>query len=64
MGPELFSHDTAGEAEFLEFGEQVKVRFELMTYSESEGTAGRQGVTVKGKAICSRGEFPAVLSAG
>jgi hypothetical protein len=48
----MFSHDTEGTAEFIEFGEQVRVRFEFKTYNKSEGTEGRQGVTVKGEAVC------------
>jgi hypothetical protein len=48
----MFSHDTQGTAEFVKFGEQVKVRFEFQTFDASDGTAGRQSVTVKGKAVC------------
>ena len=54
-----FSFDTKGEAEFLEFGEQVRVRFEFQTYSKSEGAEDRQMVTVRGAAVCPRGDaFP------
>ena len=57
IGPKMrFSHDTEGEAEFLEFGEQVKVRFEFATYDKSEGKEGRAKVTVKGEAVCPRGD--------
>ena len=52
----LFSHDTQGEAEFLEFGDQVKVRFEFTTYDKSEGKSDRAQVTVKGEAVCDRGD--------
>ena len=52
----LFSHDTQGEAEFLEFGDQVKVRFEFTAYDKSEGKEGRAQVTVKGEAVCDRGD--------
>ena len=51
-----FSFDTKGEAEFLEFGEQVRVRFEFQTYSKSEGAEDRQMVTVRGAAVCARGD--------
>ena len=54
-GP-AFSHDTKGEAEFLEFGEQVKVRFEFQVADKSEGEEGRQVVTVRGEAVCPRGD--------
>jgi len=47
-----FSHDTEGTAEFIEFGEQVRVRFEFQVFDESEGAEGRRGVTVQGEAIC------------
>ena len=53
QGSNMFSHDTKGTAEFVEFGEQVKVRFECQTFDSSDGTEGRQGVTVKGEAVCS-----------
>ena len=56
FGGGLFSHDTQGEAEFLEFGEQVKVRFQFTTYDKSEGKDGRRTVTVKGEAVCPRGD--------
>ena len=52
-----FSYDTKGTAEFIEFGEQVKVRFEFETFDESEGTEGRRRVTVKGEAICVRADI-------
>lgn len=52
-----FSYDTKGTAEFIEFGEQVKVRFEFETFDESEGTAGRRRVIVKGEAICVRADI-------
>ena len=52
----LFSHDTQGEAEFLEFGDQVKVRFEFTAYDKSEGNEDRAQVTVKGEAVCDRGD--------
>jgi len=48
----LFSHDTKGTAEFVEFGERVKVRFEFQTFDKSDGSEGRRGVTVKGEAVC------------
>jgi len=48
----LFSHDTKGTAEFIEFGERIKVRFEFQTFDESDGTEGRRGVTVSGEAVC------------
>lgn len=48
----MFSHDTQGTAEFVEFGEQVKVRFEFQTFDGTGGTEGRQSVTVKGEAVC------------
>ncbi len=48
----LFSHDTRGTAEFVEFGERVKVRFEFQTFDKSDGSEGRRGVTVKGEAVC------------
>ena len=56
FGGGLFSHDSKGEAEFLELGEQVRVRFEFTTYDKSEGKDGRRVVTVKGEAVCSRGD--------
>jgi hypothetical protein len=49
---ERFSHDTKGTVEFIEFGEQVRVRFEFQVFDSSEGREGRQGVTVKGEAVC------------
>ena len=52
----LFSHDTQGEAEFLEFGDQIKVRFEFTAYDKSEGKEDRAQVTVKGEAVCDRGD--------
>ena len=52
-----FSHDTKGTAEFIEFGEQVKVRFEFEVFDESEGTETRQRVTVKGEAVCARADI-------
>ena len=48
----MFSQDTQGTAEFVEFGEQVKVRFEFHAFDGSDGTEGRQSVTVKGEAVC------------
>ncbi len=48
----LFSHDTKGTVEFVEFGERIKVRFEFQTFDESDGTGGRRGVTVTGEVIC------------
>ena len=48
----MFSHDTNGTAEFIEFGEQVRVRFEFQVFDGSEGSEGRQAVTVKGEAVC------------
>ena len=56
FGGGLFSHDTKGEAEFLEFGEQVRVRFQFTTYDKSEGEDGRRMVTVKGEAVCPLGD--------
>ena len=56
FGGGLFSHDTKGEAEFLEFGEQVKLRFQFTTYDKSEGKEGRRTVTVEGEAVCPRGD--------
>ncbi|MBV1918098.1 MAG: hypothetical protein KUG65_08575 [Sphingomonadaceae bacterium] len=47
----IFSHDTVGTAEFTEVGEQLKLRFEFQTFSESEGKEGRQSATVKGEAV-------------
>ena len=47
-----FSHDTKGEAEFLEFGERIQVRFEFQTYDKSEGSEGRKMVAVSGMAVC------------
>jgi len=52
-----FSHDTEGSAEFLEFGERVKVRFEFQTFDASEGSEGRRGVSVKGEAVCDRADI-------
>ncbi len=52
-----FSHDTRGTAEFTEFGEQVKVRFEFEVFDETEGTEGRRRVTVTGEAICARADI-------
>ena len=46
-----FSHDTNGTVEFVEIGDQVRVRFEFQTYDTGEGRLGRQGVTVKGEAV-------------
>ena len=57
VGDEVFSYDTAGEAEFLEFGEQIRVHFEFTTYSASERDPERKSVTVKGKAVVPRGGF-------
>jgi len=51
-----FSHDTKGTAEFIEFGEQVKVRFEFETFDQGEGSEGRRRVTVKGEAVCARAD--------
>lgn len=52
-----FSHDTKGTAEFIEFGEQVRVRFEFEVFDGSEGTEGRRRVTVTGEAICARADI-------
>jgi hypothetical protein len=52
-----FSHDTKGTAEFIEFGEQVKVRFEFETFDQSEGSEGRRRVTVKGEVVCARADI-------
>lgn len=49
---DMFSHDTEGTAEFIEFGEQVRFRFEFQVFDSSEGSEGRRGVTVKGEAVC------------
>ena len=56
VGAHTFSYDTKGEAEFLEFGDQVKVRFHFQTADKSEGEAGRRVVTVRGTAVCPRGD--------
>ncbi len=50
----MFSHDTKGSADFIEFGEKVKVHFKFQVFDKSEGTVGRQGVTVEGEAVCDR----------
>ena len=52
-----FSHDTSGTAEFLEFGEQVRVRFEFQTFDSDEGAEGRKGVTIRGEAVCDRADI-------
>lgn len=57
VGDEVFSHDTAGEAEFLEFGAQISVRFEYTTYSANDRDPDRKSVTVSGEAVVPRGEF-------
>ena len=51
-----FSHDTKGNAEFIEFGEQVRVRFEFEVFDGSEGTEDRRRVTVTGATICARAD--------
>ena len=56
VGSDLFSHDTKGVAEFLEFGDQVKVRFEFQTAETSGGSEQRRVVTVRGEAVCPRGD--------
>jgi hypothetical protein len=56
-GGSRFSHDTEGTAEFVEFGEQVRVRFEFRVFDKSEGTEGRRGVTVRGEATCARADI-------
>jgi len=48
----MFSTDTKGIAEFIEFGERVRVHFEFQVFDKSEEAEGRQGVTVKGEAVC------------
>ncbi len=48
----MFSHDTKGTAEFIEFGDRVKVRFQFQTFDESDGSEGRRGVAVGGEAVC------------
>ncbi|MCP4895376.1 MAG: hypothetical protein GY906_00240 [bacterium] len=53
----MFSHDTKGTAEFVEFGEQVKVRFEFQVSDRSEGSEERKTVTVKGEAVCERADI-------
>jgi hypothetical protein len=50
----MFSHDTKGTAEFVEFGDTVRVVFEFETFSGSEGSEDRQRVLVKGEAICAK----------
>jgi hypothetical protein len=49
---DMFSHDTKGTAEFVEFGDRVKVRFRFQTFATSDGSADRRGVTVEGEAVC------------
>lgn len=46
-----FSHDTEGTAEFTEFGDKVRVRFEFEVFDRSEGKDGRKRVLVKGEAV-------------
>jgi len=53
----MFSHDTRGTAEFVEFGEQVKVRFEFETFATSAGSEGRGRVLVRGEAVCARADI-------
>lgn len=53
----MFSHDTVGTAEFIEFGDEVKVRFEFEVFDQSEGTEGRQSVTVKGEAVAQHADI-------
>jgi hypothetical protein len=48
----MFSHDTKGTAEFLEFGDRVRVRFEFQVFDKSEDREGRRAVTIKGEASC------------
>lgn len=52
-----FSHDTKGTAEFIEFGEHLKVRFEFEAFDQGEGSEGRRRVTVKGEAVCARADI-------
>jgi hypothetical protein len=53
----MFSHDTSGTAEFVEFGDSVRVLFEFETFSASEGSEGRQRVLVKGEAVCAKADI-------
>lgn len=53
----MFSHDTSGTAEFVEFGDSVRVLFEFETFSGSVGSDGRQRVLVKGEAICAKADI-------
>ena len=52
----MFSHDTKGEAEFLEFGNQVRVRFEFQVLETSGNSDQRRMVTVRGEAVSQRGD--------
>jgi len=56
IGEGMYSHDTEGEAEFMEFGDTVRVRFRFTAYSTSAGDADRKSVTVTGEAVCARGD--------
>lgn len=49
---DMFSHDTKGTAEFVEFGDRIKVRFRFQTFVTSAGSADRRSVTVVGEAVC------------
>ena len=53
----MFSHDTQGEAEFLEFGDQITVKFSFRTFDKSEGSADRRMVTVTGFATCTASDL-------
>ena len=48
----MFSHDTKGTAEFIEFGDKVKVVFEFQSFNGNDKKADRKMVTVKGEAVC------------
>lgn len=53
----LYSHDTLGTAEFLEFGDRVTVRFEFEVARASEGTENRKLVRIQGEASCAKAEI-------
>lgn len=56
-GGRIFSMDTKGTAQIIEYGDEIKVRFEFEVFNESEGDADRKRVTIKGEAVAAAADI-------
>ena len=56
-GGRIFSMDTKGTAQIIEYGDEIKVRFEFEVFNESEGDEDRKGVTIKGEAVAAMADI-------